>query len=76
MIYADKYVLRNVELWDELFKDQPQDAKIEGLTKDIVKNGILVNQDSDISYYIVTLGKEKYKIKKCFIEKYFIKKTR
>lgn len=72
-IYTDKYVLRNIEQWDELFNDLPQGSNINGLSKDIVKNGILVNQDSDNSYYIVTIGKEKYRMERCFIEQYFIK---
>lgn len=72
-IYADKYVLRDVEQWNSLFVGLPQGCKINGLSTDNVNKGILVNQDSDNSYYIVTIGEEHHRIEKDFIEKYFIK---
>lgn len=71
-IYADKYVLRDEEQWNELFEELIQNSNIEGLTKDKVKNGILVNQDSDNDYYIVTIEGASYKIKKDLIQNFFV----
>jgi hypothetical protein len=72
-ICADKYVLRDVEQWNELFNNLPQGSNINGLTKDNVKNGILVNQVPGDNYYIVTIGKEINRIDENFIKRYFIK---
>lgn len=69
---ADKYVLRDEGRWNELFDNLPKDTKIEGISKEEVKNGILVNQATDINYYIVTIGENTNKVEKKFIEEFFM----